>query len=277
MKLDFDPKNNITAFDRVIMQFKKTNNRINDLLVVRSIVKNWQDVFLFRVGLKKPGFVMQLRNRKQIAINKPEDYFQFWETKEVQEELLKQSNLDKFVKIMENERTLKFKFKNRIVKLVYDSQKQMNNTLGMIKEQFIEEQYKWLDVKGEDVIDIGANIGDSAIYFTFKGAKHVYAFEPYPYSYNVANKNVNLNKLQNKITLVNQGCGGKESIIKIDNEYKNVGGTDLKLFRGGKKIKITTLNEVIKNFNIKYPAILKIDCEGCEYDIFIRAQNSDLN
>ena len=159
MKLDFDPKSNITAFDNVAMPLKNMHQRINNLLVVRSIVKNWQYVFLFRVGIKKAGFVMQLRNGKNIKINKPEDYFSFWETKEAQEELLKQSNLDETIKIAENNRTLKFKFENKIVKLIYDSQKQMNNTLGMIKEQFIEEQYKWLDVKGKDVIDIGANIG----------------------------------------------------------------------------------------------------------------------
>ena len=276
MKLDFDPKSNITTFDNVAMPLKNMHQRINNLLVVRSIVKNWQDVFLFRVGIKKAGFVMQLRSGKNIQINTTEDYFSFWETKEAQEELLKQSNLNQIVKIVENDKVLKLKFENKIVKLIYDSQKQMNNTLGMIKEQFIEEQYKWLNVKGKDVIDIGANIGDSAIYFALKGAKHVYAFEPYPYSYYIANKNIRLNGLQDKITLVNQGCGGKETTIKIDNNYENFGGTDLKAFKSGKEMKVTTLNEIIKKFNIEYPAVLKIDCEGCEYVVLLKANNSDL-
>jgi|ACXJ01.1.fsa_nt_gi FkbM family methyltransferase len=276
MKLDFEPKSNITAFDNVAMQLKKMRSRINDFLVVRSIVRNWQYVFLFRVGIKKAGFAMQLQSGKNIQINKPEDYFSFWETKEAQEELLKQSNLDETIKIAENDRALKFKFENKIVKLIYDSQKQMNNTLGMIKGQFIEEQYKWLKVEGKDVIDIGANIGDSAIYFALKGAKHVYAFEPYPYSYNIANKNVRLNGLQNKITLFNQGCGRKETTIKVDSSYENFGGTDLKAFKSGKEMKITTLNEIIKKFNIEYPAILKIDCEGCEYGVLLKANDSDL-
>ena len=280
MKLGFDPKSNITTFDNVAMQLKKmhslASSQISNLLVVRSIVENWQDVFLFRVGIKKAGFVMQLRNGKNIKINKPEDYFSFWESVEGQKELLKHSNLDGIIKIAENDKMLKFKFENKIVKLVYDSQKQMNNTLGMIKEQFMKQQYKWLDVKGKDVIDIGANIGDSAIYFALKGAKHVYAFEPYPYSYYIANKNIRLNGLQDKITLVNQGCGGKKTTIKIDNTYENVGSTDLKLFKRGKEIKITTLEEIIKRFNINYPAVMKIDCEGCEYAVLLKANDSDL-
>ena len=214
MKLDFDPKSNITAFENVAMQLKRISSRIDDLLVVRSIVKNWYDVFLFRVCMKKAGFVMQLRNGKNIKINKPEDYFSFWETKEAQEEFIKQSNLHNKIKIAENNGLLKFKFKNKIVRLVYDTDKQMNNTLGAIKDQFIGEQYKWLKVKGKIVIDIGANIGDSAIYFALKGARQVHAFEPYPYSYNIANKNIRLNDLQDKINLINQGCGGKEREIK---------------------------------------------------------------
>ena len=279
MELDFDPKSNITTFDNVAMRLKrlkKMRKRIYNLLVVRRIIKNWQDVLLFRFGIKDAEFTLQLRNGKNIKINKPEDYFLFWETKEAQKELLKQSDLNQIIKIVENDKVLKFKFENKIVKLIYDSQKQMNNTLGMIKEQFIEEQYKWLKVKGKNVIDIGANIGDSAIYFALKGAKHVYAFEPYPYSYNIANKNIRLNGLQDKITLVNQGCGGKDTTIKIDNNYENFIGTDLKSFKNGKEVKVTTIKEIIKEFNIKYPAVLKIDCEGCEYEVLLKANNSDL-
>ena len=109
-------------------------------------------------------------------------------------------------------------------------------------------QYKWLNVKGKNVIDIGANIGDSAIYFALKGAKHVYAFEPYLYSCYIANKNARLNGLQDKITIVNQGCGGGEkTTIKIDSSYENFGGTDLKAFKSGKEMKVTTLSEIIKN------------------------------
>lgn len=70
--------------------------------------------------------------------------------------------------------------------------------------------------------------------------------------------------------------GGKKTTIKIDNNYENFGGTDLKSFRSGKEMKITTLNEIIKKFNIEYPAVLKIDCEGCEYGVLLKTNDSDL-
>ena len=231
MKLDFDPRKNVTKLNCFIMQFDRVNRKIKDLLVVKSIVNNWYEVLLFRIGLKKPGFIMQLRNGKKIEIKKPEDYFSFWESDEGMQESLKQLNLNNKVKIIIKSKIVEFKLSDKIVKFNYDSKKQLNNTLGMIKEQFIEEQYGWLDVKGKDVIDIGANVGDSAIYFALKGAKHVYAFEPYPYSYKIALKNVKLNYLQSKITLLNEGCGGKGSYIKIDEAYQNLGSANLGAFK----------------------------------------------
>ncbi len=276
MNLDFDPKKNITRLDYFIMQLNRINNKIKDLLVIQSLVKNWYDVLFFRIGLKKTRFVMQLSNDKKIKINKLEDYFSFWESEEGKQELFKRLNVNHKVKIIEKNKIIKFKFGNKTIKFYYDSQRQLNNTLGMIKDQFIEEQYGWLDVKGKDVIDIGANIGDSAIYFALKGAKHVYAFEPYPYSYRIAMQNIKLNKLQGRITLLNKGCGGKEGKIKINAEYKNLGGTDLKNFENGTNINITTLREILKRFEITEEAVLKIDCEGCEYRVLLETKNSDL-
>jgi len=38
----------------------------------------------------------------------------------------------------------------------------------------MDRMYKWLDVKGKDVVDVGANIGDSAIYFALRRAKRLH-------------------------------------------------------------------------------------------------------
>ncbi|OJI06943.1 methyltransferase, FkbM family [Candidatus Micrarchaeum sp.] len=273
MKLDFDPRKNITKLDYFIMQFDKVNRKIKDLLVVKSIVNNWYDVILFRVGLKKPGFIMWLRNGKKIEIKKPEDYFSFWESGDDQQALV---NLNRPVKIIEKNKTIEFKFDNKPLKFNYDSQKQLHNTLSMIKEQFIDEQYKQLDVKNRVVIDIGANIGDSAIYFALKGAKHVYAFEPYPYSYMSAIKNIRLNHLEKKITLLNAGCGARDSEIIIGSNHISVASSELKESKSGKKIKVYTLESIFNNYRVNDGAVLKIDCEGCEYGVLLSASSRSL-
>ena len=277
MKLDFDPRKNITKLDYLIMPLKTVGGMINNLLVIRSIVKNWPDVLMFRLGLRKANFIMELRSGLKIKISKPDDYFSWWwETVEGQIALLKQQGLDKRIKIDERSRLIEFDFAHKSISLVYNSDKQLVSVIGSIKQQFIEEQYKWLNTKDKKVIDIGANIGDSAIYFTLKGAEHVYAFEPFPYSYRFAAKNIKLNHMNSKITLLNEGCGSKVKSIRIDEEYQSTIGSDLKAFKIGRIVKITTLSSAIKRFNIHYPAILKIDCEGCEYDVLLKTPISDL-
>ncbi len=244
------------------------------MLLFKKFVKNWPTAILFKLGFIGE-FKLVLKNGQSIRINK-KDFISFWLCLPMLEAVLNNTHKMKNAKIDSINKVVKFKFKNKAIKFNYDTQKQLYNTTSMIKEQFIEEQYEWLEVKGKDVIDIGANIGDSAIYFGLKGAKRVYAFEPYPYSYNIAKNNIRLNGLQDKIILVNQSCSGEETAIKIDNNYKNFGGTDLKVFKRGKKINVVTLNKIIKKFNIGHPAVLKIDCEGCEYGVLLNASNSDL-
>ncbi len=271
MKIDFDPKKNTSKTDYWLGQF----SRIHAFWVIYKIVKNWQDVLLFRFGLKKQ-FTIVLRNGLKAEINNLQDYFDFWNKEQIQMILFKQAGLENRMEIDKSKKVIKFKFAHKDIFLVFDSFRQLSSTIGLIKEQFIKGQYNWLNVKDKDVIDIGANIGDTAIYFALKGAKHIYAFEPYPYSYKIALKNIKLNKLEDKITLLNEGCAGKESSIQIDPSYKSMGDTSLKMFNEGRRIKITTLKNITKQFDIKYPAILKIDCEGCEYDVLLEARDSDL-
>ncbi|MEM3265170.1 MAG: FkbM family methyltransferase [Thermoplasmata archaeon] len=159
--------------------------------------------------------------------------------------------------------------------MFYDTPIQFANTISLIKEQFFYEQYKWLDVKGKDAADIGANVGDTAIYFGLKGAKHVYAFEPYPYSYNLAKRNIAENKLEKVVTILNNGVGSNSSEIKIKADYKNTGNTNLKSFNSGQNVKIITLENIVKQYKINN-GILKIDCEGCEYGIVLNAKKETL-
>jgi len=259
LKLDFDPKRNMSAFAHY---YSKIGN-INGLFQIRKIVKNWIEVALFRIGLKKT-LTIKFRDGKSAYFKNKKEYFEFWSSEFGQNELSKQI------------KTSYYKIKGNNIELRYQNKKLYfyHNRIGVINENFIEEQYKWLDVKDKDVVDVGANIGDSAIYFALRGAKHVYAFEPYPYSYNIAKKNIKLNHLEDKITLLNEGCG-KSGFVIIKEDYKNVSGTDLKNFKEGKKIRIVSLDEIVKRFNLKHAA-LKVDCEGCEYDLILNASDEAL-
>jgi len=250
----------------------KINRRIKNLLFMKKIAKNWIEVALFRARLKKT-LTIRFRDGKCAYFKSRKEYFEFWNPEFWPNELNKQLKTSHYSYKIKDKK-IELNYQNKKLYFYYDTNKQLNNTIGLINENFIEEQYKWLDVKGKDVVDVGANVGDTAIYFALKGAKHVYAFEPYPYSYNIAMKNIKLNHLEDKITLLNEGCG-KSGFVTIKDDYENTGGTDLKNFKEGKKIRIESLDEIVKRFNLKHAA-LKVDCEGCEYALILNANDEAL-
>ncbi|MEM4091423.1 MAG: hypothetical protein QXQ46_11920 [Thermoplasmatales archaeon] len=71
-------------------------------------------------------------------------------------------------------------------------------TNGDFPSVYYGEDYFLLMPEGEKVIDIGANIGDSIIYFCVNGAKEVLAIEPFGASYNSLLRNVSTNGFQLK-------------------------------------------------------------------------------
>jgi len=156
----------------------------------------------------------------------------------------------------------------------YSSLKFYNWWNGDLPTVFGQEVYQTLDVKNKIVLDIGANIADSSIYFAQKGAKRVIGLEPYPKNFKWGEKNILINNFQDKISFELAGCSNQTSKITIDE--KNFGtSTGLEIHENGIVIPTLSLKDIIKKYNIKN-GILKMDCEGCEYDSIPNTDNDDL-
>ena len=59
-----------------------------------------------------------------------------------------------------------------------------------IIETFENEAYGYVDVKNKSVVDVGAFVGDTAIYLAIKGAKKVIVIEPHPGAYEELVENI---------------------------------------------------------------------------------------
>jgi len=136
---------------------------------------------------------------------------------------------------------------------------------GDIPGVFQKEEYGSLPVKDNVVIDIGSSIGDSAIYFCLHGAQKVIALDPFPTNYYFAKKNIENNGFLNNVEILLAGCSHKTSSIMFETENNN----------STQKIPLLTLAEIVKKYNID-SGILKIDCEGCEYDIISSSSRETL-
>lgn len=145
-----------------------------------------------------------------------------------------------------------------------------------LKETFLDDLYGYFDVKGKTVLDIGAFIGDTAIYFATKGARKVIAYEPVPFIYKMAKKNIKLNKFENIVQIVNEAVGVKEGFAEIYYSEKHPGGSSLyKSEESCKKIrvKVTSFKNIVDNLG--HVDILKMDCEGAELEILPTAYMDD--
>jgi FkbM family methyltransferase len=136
---------------------------------------------------------------------------------------------------------------------------------GPVVDVFFHNTYGFLQVVDEVVVDIGANVGDSSIYFALKGASRVIAVEPYPFTYNFASRNINSNKFQDKILLINSGYG-RDHLARVNDKVISLGHSELKESSNGHDVQILSLKTIISTYDITC-GILKMDCEGCEYNL----------
>ena len=140
---------------------------------------------------------------------------------------------------------------------------------GDIVNVFLKNSYRVLPVKGKTVIDVGSNIGDSLIYFALRDAEKIIGVEPFPRNYELAKKNIEVNNFSDKIIILLAGCSATSGYITVDPEYES--GIDSKLdeFRDGIKVPLLTLKQILNDFNVPNDSILKMDCEGCEYETIL--------
>jgi len=139
---------------------------------------------------------------------------------------------------------------------------------------FFEKQYEKLPVTDHEVIDIGANIGDSSLFFAIHNAKKIYAVEPHPEAIKIAKYNIRENNMENVIELIHAGVSEKSGTIKINESSKSECGYSLKNDLDGICVPLVSVKNLIERCNSN-KIILKMDCEGCEYPAIL-STSSDI-
>jgi FkbM family methyltransferase len=139
--------------------------------------------------------------------------------------------------------------------------------LRYMKGAIIDNVYKFVDVRGRDVVDVGAFVGDTIILFHIEGAKRIFAYEPYPYAYGLACENIRLNHLDN-VYCFNAAVEKESGSVKINPSYKSTIADTLQNFESGASVPVFTLSQLVEEHHLK-DAVLKLNCEGGEYGIIL--------
>lgn len=154
--------------------------------------------------------------------------------------------------------------------------------IGHLVEIFVDKRYG-SDFNGKIIIDVGASNADSSIYFAKRNATKVIALEPSANSFNLACQNIELNKLDNRVLIVNVALSNDNSEHDLLLSERNENADSLQpspvirstiTFQSSTRVKTRTLESLIDSFSLIKIDLLKLDCEGCEYEVITTLRHS---
>lgn len=145
---------------------------------------------------------------------------------------------------------------------------------SVLAETFLFDTHFWgNDLAGCDVVDVGAYIGDTALYFASKGAR-VFAFEPDPLNYHALQRNLALNPgLSGSISTFNMAVGPDATIPFWAG--RRSGSSAFAVSGNPVSVRSVSLKTVFEMLRLQSPFLLKTDCKGCETDLVKQSQIKD--
>ena len=145
-------------------------------------------------------------------------------------------------------------------------------------ESYMVSLFKSLITKNDIVLDVGANIGCTALLFS-QLAHKVFAFEPCPSTFYYLSDNIIMSN-QTNINTFNIGLGNKEEYVSLtynsDNRSGGFVSNKLQASKGHitEQVKIRTLDNVHAEFGFNKIDFIKIDVEGFEKHVLMGAKNA---
>lgn len=148
--------------------------------------------------------------------------------------------------------------------------------ISVINEIYIKKLYDEALLKrplAPTIIDIGANIGA----FSMRAVNlchrpTIYAFEPFSQNFQLLQRNVGLNNLQDTIHSIPKAItkDGKPRYLNIQQDRE--GASTLHAdpsckYQLKEKVQSIKLGEFMDSHKLKFIDLLKLDCEGAEFEI----------
>lgn len=148
-----------------------------------------------------------------------------------------------------------------------------------LKETLLDsfyERYGFTPQDGWIIVDIGGGIGDYTIFAAHDRDKaHVIAFEPFPESYRLLQTNLTLNQIHN-VLLSSQAVGSQTGIMQFGAEPADPLSRQTSVVSGvatGESLVVqsVSLEAVVDQLAGGHLDLIKLDCEGAEFDILMNS------
>jgi FkbM family methyltransferase len=121
--------------------------------------------------------------------------------------------------------------------------------------------------ENDNVVDVGSHIGVFSVYAAqFCRNGKIISYEPVEENFRLLQENLELNKLKN-IRAFNVAVAGKKGKIRIYHSEDQAAST---IYGDGQRyteVDAVPLKEVLESNHVERCDLLKLDCEGAEYEI----------
>lgn len=128
-------------------------------------------------------------------------------------------------------------------------------------------------LRDEDIFfDVGANAGSYTLLASSVCKAKSFSFEPIPSTFNILRANIELNNIENRVTLENKGVGNASGILKFSANEDTTNHVIAKDEEENNiiEVPIVSLNSYYPNAK---PILIKIDVEGFETEVLNGAED----
>jgi FkbM family methyltransferase len=145
-----------------------------------------------------------------------------------------------------------------------------------VKETFIDRFYTKYGCelsKGWTIVDIGAAIGEFSLFAAaYDPGANIIAYEPFRQSVEVFQENITMNGIRN-ITLIPMAVWKTTNELELDfsqlEPLQITSGAAGKRTGSHLRVQAVSLSDVLRTNQLKSVDLVKLDCEGAEFDILM--------
>jgi FkbM family methyltransferase len=147
---------------------------------------------------------------------------------------------------------------------------------GTLAQVFVRKQYGSVE-RSRVIVDIGANIGGFAVYAAQSCQDaQIYCYEPEQRNFDLLKRNIAINRLEGRVSAFNCAVASSRGQRRLA-----VGESPLNSFHtlpegaSRQAVKCTTMRNILEDHGLEAIDVLKMNCEGAEYEILEGCSESD--